>query len=72
LNNTLQEYGQKIKKHRLDLGLSQTDLAQKTGFSLRTIRYWETGQRQPGIIDFMKVANVLGMISMPKEVDGEV
>jgi len=70
--NILQKHGQKIKKHRLNLGLSQTDLANKSGFSLRTIQYWETGERQPGIVDYMKVARVLGMEIMPKEIENEV
>ena len=36
----------KIKETRLELGLTQHQLAELTGIPFRTIQNWETGQRK--------------------------
>lgn len=36
-----------IKEARTELGLTQTQLAQKLDVSPRTIRHWEAGTRNP-------------------------
>lgn len=36
----------KIKKMRQDSGLSQTQFAEKTGLSLRTLQHYEQGARE--------------------------
>lgn len=45
---TSADLAQRITEARLDLGLSKTEFAARLGVSERTIRYWETGKRQPG------------------------
>lgn len=39
--------GEKIKKHRMDLGLSQKDVAKFVGVATDTVTYWERGRHQP-------------------------
>ena len=41
------EFGDKIRKLRLQEGLSQKALAEKSGVCLRTIRGYETQHRRP-------------------------
>ena len=38
--------GQQIKFERLQLGLNQTQMAERLGVKMRTIRYYEKGERQ--------------------------
>ena len=37
----------KLKEYRHDKGLTQQKLADRLGCSLQSIKYWETGRRQP-------------------------
>lgn len=41
------EIENKIKKHRLDAGLTQVKLAEISGVSCRTIQDWERGINKP-------------------------
>lgn len=40
----LEEIGKRIKKQRIDLGLTQNELAKKAGVSLRTVSNVENGE----------------------------
>ena len=40
-------FGEKVKELRTRNGLSQEDLASKTGVTVRTVRNWETGGKYP-------------------------
>ena len=56
------EFGEKIKKARTECGLSQTELAVKSGLSLRSIQNYESGQRHPANISIVKnIATALGV-----------
>ena len=46
------EIGERIRKRRLELHLSQEQLAEKLGVSNKTISKWETGESNP---DFDKI-----------------
>ena len=52
----LQENLTKIRKSK---GLTQTDLAERCGFSRNSIVNWETGKREPKIGDIKKLAEAL-------------
>lgn len=52
--------GEKIKSERLALGLSQRQLADRSGCTARAIGYWEAGQRKPRLLQLLRVANALG------------
>lgn len=50
-----------IKERRVLLGLTQQDLADYTGLSLRFIKSVETGKGNPSIGSLEKIAQVLGL-----------
>ncbi len=50
-----------IKERRVLLGLTQQDLADYTGLSLRFIKSVETGKGNPSIGSLEKIAHVLGL-----------
>lgn len=53
-------FGEKIKELRTEKGLSQTQLGNAIGVSMRTIRGWETEGRYPKQHDiYMKLAQTL-------------
>jgi DNA-binding transcriptional regulator YiaG len=37
-----------IKKLRIDLGITQKELAEKIGVTIHAVQKWEQGQRSPG------------------------
>ena len=54
------EFGKRIAEERKKKGLLQSQLAEMTGFSDRTISLWETGKRGITITSADKVAKALG------------
>lgn len=65
------EYDKIIKERRILLGLTQQDLADYAGLSLRFIKSVETGRGNPSIATLNKIADVLGLeiILKVKEAD---
>ena len=64
------EINLKIKELRDKKDFTQEDLAARSGFSLSTIKRWESGVTSPSIKDLSKLASVLG-ISMVSLIEGE-
>ncbi|MBP2058948.1 DNA-binding XRE family transcriptional regulator [Lactobacillus colini] len=54
----------RIKQERISKGLTQAELAKKTGISKQSISYYEIGKRQPKIEAWQKLANFFG-VSIP-------
>lgn len=52
---------EKIRTMRKKKGLSQRELAAKTGFSERAIQSWESGKRLPGYDGLLALADVLNV-----------
>jgi transcriptional regulator with XRE-family HTH domain len=50
-----------IKERRMILGLTQQDLSDYTGLSVRFIKSVETGKGNPSIQSLSKIAEILGM-----------
>ena len=50
-----------VKERRMLLGLTQQDLADYTGLSLRIIKSIEAGKGNPAIGTLNKIADVLGL-----------
>ncbi|MEG1648930.1 MAG: helix-turn-helix domain-containing protein [Rikenellaceae bacterium] len=50
-----------IKERRTLLGLTQQDLADYSGLSLRIIKSIEVGKANPSLITLTKIAEVLGL-----------
>ena len=55
----MKSVGGKIKAARKDIGLTQDQLAQKSGVATITIRQYETGKRQPRLEQLQKIADAL-------------
>ena len=53
--------GRNVKRIRLAKGLSQEQLAEKSGFSQQYISGLEKGQRNPTIISLYELAKALGV-----------
>ena len=50
-----------IQKYRKERGMKQTDLSEKTGFSLSMIKGYEIGHRKPKIEQLKIIADALGV-----------
>ena len=55
------DVGKKIKRFRTAFGLSQKELAQKSGLSEPAIRNYELGNRTPSEKQLEKIAGALGV-----------
>ena len=55
------EYGGLIKERRTILGLTQQDLSDYTGLSLRIIKSVEAEKGNPSLKTLEKIADVLGL-----------
>ena len=51
----------KIKKIRLQLGLSQSEFATKTQIKKKTLQFWEQGRRSPGTKNLMLISKALNI-----------
>lgn len=51
----------KIKKIRLQLGLSQSEFAEKTQIKKKTLQFWEQGRRNPGTKNLMLISKALDL-----------
>ena len=54
-------FAQKVATHRKELGLTQTELGEKVGVSLRTITSYERGVKKPRVNTLNKLAAALGV-----------
>lgn len=50
-----------LKEAREKAGLSQTDLADRTGLSVRSIQNWEQGHRTPRVQVVLTLAEAVGV-----------
>lgn len=55
------EYGDLIKERRVVLGLTQQDLSDYTGLSVRIIKTVEAEKGNPSLATLEKIAEVLGL-----------
>ena len=51
--------GEKIRKHRMDLGLFQKDVAKFVGVATDTVTLWEKGRRKPSKRNLRKIEKFL-------------
>lgn len=56
-----QSVSDRLKDTRNALGLSQSDLAKRTGFQPSAISHFETGQRSPSIASLRILSDALGV-----------
>jgi transcriptional regulator with XRE-family HTH domain len=53
--------GQIIKERRKSLNVTQNDLAEISGISVRSLKEIETGNGNPTLIQLIKILNPLGL-----------
>ena len=58
---TLPELGRNLRRVRTAAGLSQTDLAKRSGIDRSYVSGLETGQRNPTAMTLKRLATVLGV-----------
>lgn len=54
-------FGGKIRYHRMKMGLSPKDMANKTGIHYQSILSYEVGKTEPTISYAVRIADVLGL-----------
>jgi transcriptional regulator with XRE-family HTH domain len=57
----INEIGSEIKKRRIFLKITQQNLAEITGISLRSLQYIEKGQMNPSIEQLEKILDAIGL-----------
>lgn len=55
------EFQENLRKAREDKGLSQSDLADRTGFQPSAVSHFETGRRAPSFENLKRLADALGV-----------
>ena len=60
-NPTLVAFGARVRSHREVLGVSQEELAERTGFHRTYISSMERGQRNPALINLLRLADGLSI-----------
>ena len=60
---TAKEIGERIKKRRVELGLTQTDIKESTGISSGNMSDIERGNRFPSIPTLIQLCNILNCTS---------
>lgn len=61
LNEARQKIAEAIKARREELGLLQTDIAEKTGMGIATIRRFESGRFWLNLKQYVLLRNALDM-----------
>jgi transcriptional regulator with XRE-family HTH domain len=56
----LETIGDHIKKRRMDLRLTQKELAKRLGVDKTTIQSWEKRRVRPSLVKIMKITEFLG------------
>lgn len=55
--------GDRIKELRIELKMTQEELANNLAMSRQAISHWENGVNEPGIEDLIKLTNILNASS---------
>lgn len=56
-----QRLGKILQHERKKRGITQTKLAEMTGFTIRAISYWESGDRELSIANAIKIFQSMGI-----------
>jgi DNA-binding transcriptional regulator YiaG len=56
---TTESLAERVKRRRAELGLTQTEFAERLGVKLRAVQYWEAGTKTPSppvlkLLDLLK------------------
>ena len=59
--NEVVQIGNRIRKFRIERGLSQKEMAKLTGIPYSTYSNYEHNNREPNLAQLSKIANILGI-----------
>ena len=59
--NEVVQIGNRIRKFRIERGLSQKEMAKLTGIPYSTYSNYENNNREPNLAQLSKIANILGI-----------
>ena len=59
--NEVVQIGNRIRKFRIERGLSQKEMAKLTGIPYSTYSNYENNNREPNLAQLRKIANILGI-----------
>ncbi|MEI8309226.1 MAG: helix-turn-helix domain-containing protein [Verrucomicrobiota bacterium] len=62
MNSELTTISSRLRERRLELGVSQVDLARLSGLSLHSVSDIETGKGNPTLDSLIKLLKVLGLV----------
>ena len=62
VNSELTAISSRLRERRLELGVSQVDLARLSGLSLHSVSDIETGKGNPTLDSLIKLLKVLGLV----------
>ena len=65
--NEQESFGARIKKRRKQLRISQADLAELSGVSLRTVNAVEKGKANPSVETLSRILEPIGLVLALKE-----
>jgi transcriptional regulator with XRE-family HTH domain len=54
-------FGKRLRELRAAAGLTQTQLAERAGLSLKGVAQWERGEREPGWSSILAICKALGV-----------
>ena len=58
---TLRRFGAEVRRHRLEVGLSQERLASLSGLDRTYVGGVERGERNVGVVNVVRIADALGI-----------
>lgn len=56
----MSKFAERLKLERINSHISRQNLADNLNISVRTISYWESGQRECDFDTLIKLSNILG------------
>ena len=60
----IEAFGQRLRELRTAQGLTQEELATRAGVEAAEVGFYERGEREPGIVMLMRLADGLGCEAM--------
>lgn len=57
----MKNFGDKLRQLRIDAGLTQRDVAERTGLKLSALSHYEHGRREPSLRNLRRLSLALGI-----------
>ena len=66
-----ENFGEVLRQAREAQGLTKTELAERSGFTLRAVQYWEQGRKNITLENAVRLLDALGLELVITEKGGE-